>query len=157
MRERLKRLGRFHIAIETVEQHRETIRLLMSELIILEAELHYDTHSVHYLAESKMFDEVPEHCMAPDYRIEIKMDFFVALKIKPTDFNTASFSEVDYRFPILLLQCDGNGDDHKGRVRLLKELKEGKGFDVVANGLTCEQGHETIELIRKEQKEGWEV
>ena len=66
-----KRLGKFNVSLDLIEQCPEVVKSVLSHMIVLKAETLYHTHTIEYVAMCDEFDVVPEGYVVPYYEIEI--------------------------------------------------------------------------------------
>ena len=67
------RLGRFSLPrLESSDWER--FIPLMSQMVVVQAEFHYDRDRIHYLAFSPLFDEIERFSRAPEYLVEFKRE-----------------------------------------------------------------------------------
>jgi len=62
-----RRLGRFKIEVDLIENKLDLVKIVLDEIVVVEAEFHFDDQCVHYLGISDKFKEVEEGNMAPHY------------------------------------------------------------------------------------------
>lgn len=66
-----RRMGTFRLRSREIEEEPELVRMILSGLIVVRAEMHYDFDGIEYLALGADFEEVPRHMMVPPYRWEV--------------------------------------------------------------------------------------
>ena len=66
-----KRIGRFAMRREIVEQDPETARAIMARCIVVRCEMMYAHDTLEYVALSPDFDEVPQGAIVPEYDVII--------------------------------------------------------------------------------------
>lgn len=69
-----KRLGRFRIKAEIINNEPWTVTFLMSQCIIVRAEMLWECGGVEYVALSRHFDKVPTGCVVPNYEWWVDAD-----------------------------------------------------------------------------------
>lgn len=71
-----KRLGQFHVTPELLEDgNRDMLKQFFANMIVYQAQFDYRMRAVTYIAESDLFDPVPEGCVAPDYEMMCHRDY----------------------------------------------------------------------------------
>lgn len=66
-----QKIGRFRIWRPMIEREPAVIRSIMARMIVVRAELRWDTDSIEYVALCDDFDLVEQGFIAPEYEIEI--------------------------------------------------------------------------------------
>lgn len=62
-----RRLGKFRISAEIINNEPGTVTFLMSQCIIVRAEMMWECSGIEYVAISRHFDEVPTGNIVPEY------------------------------------------------------------------------------------------
>jgi len=64
------KIGCFRISRDLLDNHLEIVQEIMAQVIVVRAELHYDTNCIHYTALGGCFEELDRSYEAPDYVID---------------------------------------------------------------------------------------
>ena len=67
-----KRLGKFTLYREEIENYPDNVRLVMKEVIVVRAEYMWDRECIEYTAISDQFSPIPPAEYPPEYRITIQ-------------------------------------------------------------------------------------
>ena len=70
----LRQIGQFTIPMEYIKLRPESVKQLLSGMIVLEARYRYDADCIEYMALSDGFKEVPIGMYADRYDLNIKED-----------------------------------------------------------------------------------
>lgn len=66
-----QRIGQFSVNQKLIDRDWKGIALLLSDVLIIRAEAHYASDSIHYTAIGEKFDLRPEGELPPWYRCEV--------------------------------------------------------------------------------------
>lgn len=69
--EHTRRLGKFTISWDLIEDNPEIVRELLSKMIVIRAETMYHYRHIEYVALCEDFEVLSEGCRIPDYDIQI--------------------------------------------------------------------------------------
>lgn len=75
-----RRIGKFSISRRLIEDAPDTCLLVMAKVIVIRAEMLFESNSVEYVALSQLFDEVPQDCESPTYRVMVNLDDIVTFE-----------------------------------------------------------------------------
>jgi hypothetical protein len=78
-----RRLGRFHVSRELLNQQPEKLKPIFANVIVVEAQMRWVSDSVEYLAMSDRFERVPYGQMAPFYDIQFHEDKYYLSTLYP--------------------------------------------------------------------------
>ena len=81
---KLNRLGRFSITIDCIENVIDDMMQLMGQLIVVRAEMLYESEAIYYTAHSALFDEIKQGDAIPEYRIIVHKSNTGVLKFAAT-------------------------------------------------------------------------
>lgn len=65
-----RRIGRFKISHDLIWQDWRNLLALFAQVVVVRAESRFLWNQIEYEGYSDLFDETPEGCCAPEYRIE---------------------------------------------------------------------------------------
>lgn len=71
------RLGKFYIDKDLIENNFEEVQKIMSKVVVVRAEMLYQSNSIEYMAISKDFDEVSEGKEIPTYKVKVSQDIVI--------------------------------------------------------------------------------
>lgn len=73
-KEKSMRLGRFRITAAIVEEHPESVLMIMARCVVVRCELHFDKEEFHYVAWSPDFALVENGAQIPEYTVIVNAD-----------------------------------------------------------------------------------
>ncbi|QXN72669.1 hypothetical protein RCZAHN_60 [Rhodobacter phage RcZahn] len=62
-----RRIGRFEITLDVINDHPDAVLAIMSKVIVVEATNHFAEATVRYTAICEDFEPLPDGMMFPDY------------------------------------------------------------------------------------------
>jgi hypothetical protein len=74
-----KRLGKFTLSREEIDNYPDNVRLVMKECIIVRAEFMYDRDCIEYTAICDQFSPIPEGGYPYEYKVKIEQEDPTAL------------------------------------------------------------------------------
>lgn len=66
-----KNVGMFEISFELIEQEPELVKKIQSAVLIIKANIFYESRRIMYTGSCEQFSEVPFGCIIPMYAIEV--------------------------------------------------------------------------------------